>query len=270
MEQMRSGAAEPGDREHTLRVVLPVAPGASIYDWMTSITDANAYHSASVILGLCRTRLGLTGRVDYFSQAPTYAQFEQLEMLTGTTAETLFQATPHRFAPVLMPRARQVQRISFPGGRDYPLLAKSVAARQILPTANAQYCPVCLDESLHHRLIWMPRAVSLCVAHKVLLVDRCAGCQSRLTVAALVRGACAACGHSLRYTPPRMIDGDRLGLQVQHILQSWLLNDGSVSPADTLHLPEQPPDVLYRLIDGLRACLADRPADFIRNPLLGY
>lgn len=56
-----------------------------------------------------------------------------------------------------------------------------------------KFCSACLAESLHHRWYWDLAHVTVCVKHKLLLIDRCPACRKRIYWDRALLAKCA-CG----------------------------------------------------------------------------
>jgi hypothetical protein len=175
--------------------------------------------------------------------------FQRIATLTGIDISDVYASSNHRFAEVLTPLGQAIELEEITEGNPVPLLAHSLAAKQLRPANAGQFCPACLREAVYHRLVWMPLAVSACLKHRCLLVNRCQRCSRAVSIQDIVETRCCQCGDQLAETEVIPLEND-VGLPFQHILQSWLME--SVTP-DRLHLlPQESPRILYRVVDGLQ------------------
>lgn len=61
------------------------------------------------------------------------------------------------------------------------------------------YCPLCLQYSGHHRLLWNFRLISICTIHNIPLLKKCSACNNEiLKFKMLDIYICPYCGHDLR------------------------------------------------------------------------
>lgn len=56
-----------------------------------------------------------------------------------------------------------------------------------------KYCPCCIKDCLHHKLIWCFHPIAICSQHRKMLVDRCEVCGSKITMSRFMSGLCG-CG----------------------------------------------------------------------------
>jgi len=98
----------------------------------------------------------------------------------------------------------------------------------------------------------MPIAVSVCLRHKCLLINHCLECNEETPIAAIVKTRCTKCRTDLTAFKALSVLDDEIGLLSQFIIQTWFLD--STTPESTAFLlPEQPPAILFRVVDGLQS-----------------
>jgi len=214
---------------------------------------ANHYDPPSLLRALV---LGGQSNLDRFHDrvaCPTNAvTYERLATLTQRDIPTLHALTPHRFAPILMAPGYEARTLDLSDGTRLDLLPTEWTGLVPLRSDRAcQYCPFCVAELPQHRLIWTPTLVSACVRHECLLVLGCHACGRTTAAQAIVVGHCGWCGADLRDAPTTSVAGDDDGLTAQRIIQAWF-GDGSTPDWARPLVPDQPPNVLYRVIDGLQ------------------
>lgn len=85
------------------------------------------------------------------------------------------------------------------GAGDRWLLVGSTPIRlQDLDLERLRHCPVCLDETRTIRTIWAVRLVTVCVRHRLRLLDECSRCGRPVTIDHRARPlGCGACGTHL-------------------------------------------------------------------------
>lgn len=225
----------------------PLLPDESLPSLLARLTTLNSYSATDILKRLC-----LNGAQDNLDRPSKAATFERIASLTKLSCQALHAATAHRFAETLTPPGAQIELLDFSFDETVPLLAPGVAFQQLRPASAVQFCPRCLEESAYHRVAWIPMAVAACLQHQCLLLDRCPDCCIPVAVQDIVDAYCHRCRYDLRQSSSASTEGDAWGRFSQRVIQAWLglvpmPENGSSHP-----LPDQPPAVLYRLLDGLR------------------
>lgn len=158
---------------------------------------------------------------------------ERLFDLTWLDPLGLHDTTGHHFAEVLTPLEMTVELLHMPGGESLTVLPRKIAQQQLRPAHAVQFCPLCLRGTPYHRIDWMPIAASACITHKRMLVDRCPGCQKRVSVREIVEQCrCRKCGADFREADSAWLGKDDFGLLSQRFIR-WCLGLGRV-PTDSL------------------------------------
>src|SRR5260370_33590161 len=98
--------------------------------------------------------------------------YERLETLTGIAIPDLYAASAHRFTTILTPPDISIEFLEISEGISTPLVAWSLATKQIRPPSSGQFCSLCLSNARSHRLICLPIAVSRCLDHRSLRTAR--------------------------------------------------------------------------------------------------
>jgi predicted HTH domain antitoxin len=174
---------------------------------------------------------------------------QRIASFTGVDISEIYASSNHHFVGVLTPPEQTIELEDITGGAPVPLFAHPLAAKQLRPAHAGQFCPACLKEAAYHRLVWMPLAVSACLKHRCLLMNRCQRCGRPVSIQVIVGTRCGRCGDHLAETELILLEDDA-GLLFQHVLQSWFMEN--ITP-DGLHLlPQKSPRVLYRVVDGLQ------------------
>jgi hypothetical protein len=224
-------------------------PGESLPSFLARLAQLNHYDPPSILDGLC---LGY-GKAREQAQRPVSIEtFERLALLTGVDPTALCAATAHRFAPVLTPPGSTLHAWRLPDGQAVSYLTLGNLSKQVRRESAAQFCPDCLQEGAYHRLVWIPVAVSACLRHQRVLVDRCPNCRASVTIRSVVDARCGTCQADLTQAPVIPIGADALGRLSQQVLQAWLMGTPLPDNLSARALPDQPPAILYRVMDGLR------------------
>lgn len=231
--------------------------GESLSSLLARLTTLNHYGTTGILARLC-----LNGTHDDLYRPSEAATFERLATLTKLPCSALYAATAHRFAETLTPPGVQTIQLEFSSGERVPLLTSGIAYDQLRPATTSQFCPMCLAISAHHRVAWFPIAVAACLEHQCLLLDRCPDCLTFVAIQDIVDAQCCRCGYDLTQSSAASISTDVWGEFSQRVIQTWLglLPLTEQSPRDLF--PDQPPAVLYRVLDGLRASLMGVRADW--------
>jgi hypothetical protein len=222
-------------------------PDESLLSLLTRLTELNCYGSFQNLARWC-----LSGSKDDEGQPSQVDTFERVASLTKIPWPTLYDATAHRFTGTLVPPGTQTESLDLPSGKTVSLLPPWVAFEQLRPVSAGQFCPRCLEESVYHRVNWVPVAVSACLQHGCLLLDHCPGCWHPVTIQDIAESCCARCGFDLAQGSSPSIEGDTWGQFSQQIIQAWLGIVPMPAKTQSYSLPDQPPAVLYHVLDGLR------------------
>jgi TniQ len=228
----------------------------SLASLLMRLSMANHYQPLTILSDLIQSALRGKGNVKDRLACPYQpSTYEYIAAIAELGVSKLYAATPHRFADVITPPESTINRIRLGDGISLPLLAPGVASKQLRPTQAAQFCPVCLKCSPYHRLIWAPIAVSVCLEHKCLLLTNCHSCGRKVSIRNVVAAQCDTCKSSLTDAEAESLKTDEFGLFSQHLIQSWLTSN--LTPHDiAIQVPAQAPQVLYRIIDGLRQSIS--------------
>src|SRR6266851_1404238 len=228
----------------------PLPPDESLPSLVIRLALLNYDDSPAILPRIIREGIGgqpfLRDQVMFPRRA---MMFQRIASFTGINISEIYASSNHHFAEVLTPPGQTIELEKITGGAPVPLLAHPLAAKQLRPAHAGQFCPACLKEAAYHRLVWMPLAVSACLKHRCLLMNRCQQCSRAVSIQDIVETQCGRCGDHLAETESIPLENDA-GLSFQHILQSWFME--SITP-DGLHLlPQESPRVLYRVVDGLQ------------------
>ncbi len=241
----------------TLLKRTSIQPGESLQSLLARLSWLNDYDAPDTLSQILQEGRGKQGILKDKASLPRQAEmYQRLETLTSVSVSNLYAASTHRFANVLTPPDNSIQALEIPHGNSSPLLAQSLASKQVRPTSAGQFCPLCLKDSSYHRLIWMPIAVSACLEHSCLLVDRCQQCSGKVSTREIIEMRCHKCKSNLAEAKALSLNNDK-GLPYQHMIQSWLMSY-DVPNGGMLFLPQQQPRVLYRVLDGLQWSIRTR------------
>jgi len=204
------GGADERPRVSRLINRLRPAPLESLGSLLERLRVANHYQE----------RRWLTGVLGRHPERPEVLrrarEYQILEALTGLERATLVGLTLHRFAPwygvdrhLGRPLAAGVNYLS---GPLWPDIGGDGNTR-----AAAAVCPACWGERAVILLPWWLHHVTACPWHRVLLRERCAGCDAPLRLAA-GRDGCERCGGAIGAMGTRSIAGDADGVEVSALV----------------------------------------------------
>ena len=228
-----------------------ILPGEFLPSLFIRLAKLNYYATPDTLSQILREgvddRVLMGDRTVFPRQAETY---HRLANLTGVRIPGLYAASAHHFAPAFTSPGHPMKFLEMEGEVIGPLLAPSLAAKQLRPAYAGQFCPACLRNAAYHRLVWMPFAVSACLEHSCLLKDRCQQCNKRVSIREIVAARCRKCKGELTEAEVTSLHDDA-GLLFQRVIQSWFMENATpVTPI--FLLPEQQSAVLYRIADGLQ------------------
>jgi TniQ len=230
-------------------------PDESLLSLLIRLTDLNSYDSLSILKGLVLDDPSYLEHVSDDFEIPSKARtYEKLSILTQLDVHSLYMATLHRFAPILTSPPNAVAFMRLPNDRMVPYHSQFRFPIQLRSQNTAQFCPKCLAEGAYHKLIWSPVAVSACLQHKCLLVDRCSKCNKDVSVFAIVKSQCEQCQADLTKAQIISVGNDAFGLSAQQVILSWFMEDKTPDVAAPL-LPQHPVSVLYKVLEDLQKCI---------------
>lgn len=204
-------------------------PRESLPSFVARLAQLNYYDPVTIIQTLLFEGQE-KDKLEWPSKGTTY---ERLFDLTWLGPLRLHDATGHYFADVLTPLEMTVELLHVPGGESLTILPRKIAQQQLRPAHAVQFCPLCLRRTPYHRIDWMPIAASACITHRRMLVDRCPGCQKRVSVREIVEQClCKKCGTDFREADSARLEKDDFGLLSQRFIR-WCLGLGRV-PTESL------------------------------------
>jgi hypothetical protein len=226
----------------------PLHPNESLPSFLIRLAAVNRYEYAPTqVMALCRQHLSVSDDVARPAKSETY---RVLSELVGIDAQKLHAATVHHFAPLFMVPPYEAPTIRLAADQNVPVLGNCILRDHVWPDTQAQFCPFCLKESGYHQLTWTPFVVTICLKHCCLLVQSCPGCQQPLNIRAILQAKCFKCGFVLTEASTHRVATNKFALFSQAMIQSWL-GLCSVSAQTDQGLPDQPPAILYHLLQGL-------------------
>jgi predicted DNA-binding transcriptional regulator AlpA len=243
----------------TLLRLTPFQPGESLLSRLFRLAKINhcdsLYPLSSLISESSEQAEGTRDRLGRPGQRETY---ELLATLTRSKVEELYAATAHIFTPILAPPESPIPSLELRDSLFVPILESKFAHGHIYPECAGQFCPLCLQEEAAHCLRWLPTAITTCLRHHCFLVNKCLTCGKGLRITDIVSTHCGACAANLTQVREEPILMDDFGSFTQQVLQSWFLTDPAPIRGHA-QLPEQPANVLYRVLTGLRLLLLGLP-----------
>ena len=149
-------------RHSTLLVRTTILPGESLQSLLMRLSRLNDYDVPDTLFQILQERASKQQALKDRTTLPRGVEmYERLEALTGRDIPDLYAASAHRFTTILTPPGISIEFLEISEGISVPLLAWSLAAKQLRPASAGQFCPRCLSNAAYHRLIWLPIAVSM-------------------------------------------------------------------------------------------------------------
>src|SRR6266566_2995502 len=228
----------------------------SLLSLLIRLTTLNFYELPGVLRGIV---LEDPNTLSYFRDDLEFplksTTYEKLTSLTQLDVVSLYKTSLHRFAAILTPPPYTIAYFRLPTGITAPYFPKGYFYNQLHLQKAVQFCPKCLKEEAYYRLRWAPVAISVCLQHKCLLVDRCQVCNQAVSLQNVMKARCEQCQADLTRVRTVSIGDDELGLLAQKIIQSWLMEQ--VTPEFAMsQLPSEPIVVLYSFLKDLQYCIA--------------
>lgn len=249
---------------HRLVRRSPLFPDESLLSYVIRLAHLNGYRPPESLLTLCLQGQSLSLRSTDIVTCPTNpAVLEQFAQLTGASVTMLYDATAHRFGQILTPPGMSRTAVSI-GGETLCLMPSLSRQHVFRPVTASQFCPLCLQEGVYHRVGWLLVSVTVCLDHLCLLMDCCPYCTRPVDLGAIVENRCPKCREDLTNAQPISVAHDQAGIAAHRLLHGWLFGVSDSATRDDIGLPDQPDRVLYHLVDGI--CTGLRTA----NPSWSY
>lgn len=183
-----------------------------------------------------------------------YRTLRRLSEASGVDPDELSLASNHRFV-----RAMEVDRpYTNPVDTSQGLQDRkqggitTLVEKHLSSPKQGKYCPLCLRSSNYHRIDWVPRAMSICLDHQCLLLDRCPNCGQYVSVEEIVDRHCRKCESDLCTTDEIIVSGDEGGINSQQFLGYLLGLQKDLIVPDGSCLSECRPAVAYQLVESLQ------------------
>ncbi len=254
------------DRTQPLLRRSALLPGESLASLLERLAQLNFYPNSKTLTSIYRARLAESATPDDLMRPTRCETFEQLACLTQVSPDDLHAASDHGFAPILTPPGAPPTTMAWTGATTKPLLLSRWARLYLRYVTAVQFCPRCLKAAPYHRLSWVPRAAAICLEHQCVLLDRCRHCYRPISIKSLVTQQCENCQADLRRMRAVSVAKDTLGLLSQRLIQYWLAVANPPGLVSDPHLPAQPPEVLYDLLDNLAQRLLEGQAAWAQLP----
>ena len=230
--------------------------GESLPSFLERLRILNGYAVQQTIYDMCRDAVPLKAAGDT-PDAPVHLEtYDALSRLSQLPPSRLYETTIHRFGTCLHTSDKAQQSIRLSSGEQVSVLKQAARLHHIRPSSQMAFCRLCLKAHAYHQALWQPHMVTVCLEHGCLLEDRCAHCHALQNIVSIVADKCAECERPLSEDAVIDVSGDVLSMETADVFASWLGERPSSTPYQGL--PDCPPNVAYRFIDGLRRCLIDR------------
>jgi hypothetical protein len=225
-------------------------PDESLLSYLLRVQFANQYDGLIWLTGWLRGLRHISGRRSQFRPTATLETpfLENLATMTEVPVLDLYQMTLNRYATIQTFPGRPVHYQRLSSGEQVAFCQQSHSLKSWSWTeARSAFCPLCLRETVYHRLPWLLHAVFACSRHDCWLLDTCSNCGASVSVEMIVRSQCALCCASLADMPVIPLDATVADVQQQLM---FCLETGT-RPTETLPLLSV--QALFRLVEGLCA-----------------
>jgi hypothetical protein len=137
-------------------------------------------------------------------------------------------------------------------------IGKDLAVKLIMKY-RVKYCPLCLKESLYHKLSWILYYLNVCPTHRTYLVENCKGCDSPISLKSVMGGFCEKCRCILAYAASENIEHIKVIFEPQMYLYNSLFNPLMAKLTLGLKIDEflKLVDLSYFLLEGMESYLGD-------------
>lgn len=162
--------------------------------------------------------------------------------VSGLPIETIYGMTLNRFAAHL----QDPKSLVFEDSRNYLNGASRLAFRP----RHIRFCPLCIQNELHHKIIWDLPYLSICLKHDVMLSDCCPRCKKPVTFGDLESGN-HSCGQDLTEGSKDLPDDLQVLEAQQFIASCFGLNDSFFASSPQSPLFALPSHILFSLLDCL-------------------
>jgi len=230
-------------------------PDESLLSLLVRLTKLNVYEALAILKGVIFEDFSsLKPLKDNIELPLKPATYERLTSLSQIDPLSLYMATAHRFIPIfaLLDTTPTVQLL---GQTALPFFPQKGFPQQMRLQHTAQFCPQCLKEGAYHKITWVPIAISTCLRHECILIDRCDKCNQEVSILDVTRAQCGHCKADLSEIKTCSITMDDLGLLVQRIITSWFMEQTTPPFAQSL-LPQQPIALLYKVIEDVQLSIS--------------
>ncbi|MEO1665343.1 MAG: TniQ family protein [Chloroflexota bacterium] len=207
----------------TLPVRPEPMPGESLSGYIPRILVAN-YNNTSMLS--IQHSFQISGFRQPGYDIDVYQTFGNMPLIFGLSEETLRSMTIYHLASKFV--------LTISSNKTLSDFAKGCVSK------NLRFCPACLQESQHYRLIWRFNLIDACATHQCKLLDKCTHCNKSIGFFHKNSpGTCPHCGSDLRECPTQTANTDNLDTVVQYQNELEFL----LSPASWLETDQVVTDV---------------------------
>src|SRR5216684_3606469 len=128
-----------------LLVRTAIQPGESLQSLLTRLSRLNDYDVPDTLFQILLEGVSKQEALKDRTALPRRIEmYQRLEALTRVSAPDLYAASAHRFTTILTPPDISIEFLEKLEDTSTPLLAWSLATKQLRPASAGQFCPLCL------------------------------------------------------------------------------------------------------------------------------
>lgn len=101
---------------------------------------------------------------------------------------------------------------------QHKLAIKSIEKNPWLLYSRSKCCPLCLQESAHHKINWSSSHSLICAKHGIFLIDTCPDCNTSFDIQSIVENKCKKCDFLIGSLIPKQITQSSTLIKYQRIV----------------------------------------------------
>jgi hypothetical protein len=137
--------------------------------------------------------------------------------------------------------------------------------RQFIMKNKVKFCPLCIQDINHHKRLWTYHPVTVCVEHRVFLLDTCPACGKTVSIGRLIQGVCN-CGMIFREAVGTDVPIDSPFYASNEVIQRFVMGkdlglDWRFNKREMIQLAERS----FHLLQGMPSFVCNGQIDVFHN-----